>query len=53
MTTDRKSKVLATGSEGSQRCETSRLPHFLENWLEDGGEVIGQTRWPQLYRQED
>jgi hypothetical protein len=24
-------------------CETSRLPHFLENLLTDGGEVVSLT----------
>jgi hypothetical protein len=27
-------------------CETSRFPHFLENWLTDGGEVVNLTRRP-------
>jgi hypothetical protein len=26
-------------------CETSRLPHFLDNQLTDGGEVLILTRW--------
>jgi hypothetical protein len=25
---------------GPYDCETSRLPHFLENWLTGGGEVV-------------
>jgi hypothetical protein len=29
-------------------CETSRLPHFLQNWLTDGGEVVSPTRWPSF-----
>jgi hypothetical protein len=33
--------------------ETSRLPHFLDNWLTDGGEVVSLTRRPHLYPQED
>jgi hypothetical protein len=33
------------GRGGSQRCETSRLPH-LENGLTDGGEVVSLTRRP-------
>jgi hypothetical protein len=27
-------------------CETSRLPHFLDNRLTDGGEVVSLTRRP-------
>jgi hypothetical protein len=34
-------------------CETSRLPHFPDNRLTDGGEVISLTRLPHLYLQED
>jgi hypothetical protein len=33
-----------TGREGSYGCETSRLPHFLDNRLTDGGEVVSPTR---------
>jgi hypothetical protein len=33
---------------------TSRLPHFLENRLTDGGEVVSLTRRPgALYPKED
>jgi hypothetical protein len=32
--------ISVTGREGPYCCETSRLPHFLENWLTDGGEVV-------------
>jgi hypothetical protein len=35
-----------TGREGPQGCETSRLPHFLDNRLTDGGEVISLKRRP-------
>jgi hypothetical protein len=27
-------------------CETSRLPHFLDNRLTDGGEFVNLTRRP-------
>jgi hypothetical protein len=33
-----------TGSEGTQGCERSRLPHFLDSRLIDGGEVVSLTR---------
>jgi hypothetical protein len=29
---------------GPQGCEMSRLPHFLDNRLTDGGEVVSPTR---------
>jgi hypothetical protein len=31
----------------------SRLPHFLENRLTDGGEVVSLTRRPPFTPQED
>jgi hypothetical protein len=36
--------TLVTGREGPYGCETSRLPHFLNNRLTDGGEVVSLTR---------
>jgi hypothetical protein len=36
------------GREGSYGCETSRLPHFLDNRLRDGGEVVSLTRQSPL-----
>jgi hypothetical protein len=33
-------------SGGTYDCETSRLPHFLENQLTDGGEVVSLTHRP-------
>jgi hypothetical protein len=38
--------IPVTGREGPQRCETSRLPHFLDNRLTDGGKVVSLTRRP-------
>jgi hypothetical protein len=33
-----------TGREGPYGCETSRLPHFLDHRLTDGGEVFSLMR---------
>jgi hypothetical protein len=35
-----------TGREGPYGCEMSRIPHFLDNQLTDGGEVVSLTRRP-------
>jgi hypothetical protein len=32
--------IPVTGREGPLGCETSRLPHFLDNMLTDGSEVV-------------
>jgi hypothetical protein len=32
--------IPVTGGGGPQGCDTSRLPHFLDNQLTDGGEVV-------------
>jgi hypothetical protein len=46
--------IPVTGRGGSQGCENSRLAHFLDNRLTDGGEVVGPTRRAEaLYPQED
>jgi hypothetical protein len=34
-------------------CETSRLPHFPDNQLKDGGKVVSPTRRPPVTLQED
>jgi hypothetical protein len=34
------------GRGGPYGCETSRLPHFRDNRLTDGGEVVSLTRRP-------
>jgi hypothetical protein len=38
--------IPVTDREGPQGCETSRLPHFIDSWLTDGGEVVSLTRRP-------
>jgi hypothetical protein len=35
--------IPVTGRASTQGCETSRFPHFLENRLTDGGEVVSLT----------
>jgi hypothetical protein len=40
--------IPVTGRVGPLGCETSRFPHFLDNWLKDGGEVVSLTRRPIL-----
>jgi hypothetical protein len=50
----RKVKVKAiAGREGPWGCETSRLPHFLDSRLVDGGKVVSLTRRPLFTPQED
>jgi hypothetical protein len=44
-----KSKAIpVTGRGGPYCCETLRLPHFLDSWLTDGGEVASSTRPPHF-----
>jgi hypothetical protein len=38
--------IPVTGCGDPQGCEISRLPHFLDNQLTDGGTVVSLTRWP-------
>jgi hypothetical protein len=38
--------ILVTGHVGPMGCETLRLPHFLDNQLTDGGEVVSLMYWP-------
>jgi hypothetical protein len=45
--------IPATGRGGPLGCETSRIPHFLENRLTDSGEVVGLTLRPPFVLQED
>jgi hypothetical protein len=43
------------GCEGPYSCETSRLPHFVDNRLTDGGkvELVSLMRRPPFTPQED
>jgi hypothetical protein len=45
--------IPVTGREGPQGCETSRLPHFLDNRLTDGGKVVSLTRRSPFTPHED
>jgi hypothetical protein len=45
--------IPVTGRGGLQSCETSRLPHHLENRLTDGGEVVKPYAPVALYPQEN
>jgi hypothetical protein len=45
--------IPVTGRGDPCGCETSRLPHFLDNRLTDGGEVSLTRRPAALYPQED
>jgi hypothetical protein len=45
--------IHVTGRGIAYGCETSRLPHFLENRLTDGGEVDRLTRRSPFTPQED
>jgi hypothetical protein len=38
--------ITVTGREGPYGCETSKPPHFLDNRLTDGCEVVSLTRRP-------
>jgi hypothetical protein len=45
--------IPVTGRGGPWGCETSRFPHFLDNQLTDGGEVVSLMRSPTFTPQED
>jgi hypothetical protein len=38
--------IPVTGREGPYGCDTSWLPHFLDNRLTDGGEVVSPIHRP-------
>jgi hypothetical protein len=49
-----KSKAVPVrGREGPYGCETSRLPHFLDNRLTNSCEVVSLMRQPPFTPQED
>jgi hypothetical protein len=52
---DKKGKAIpVTRRGGPYGCETSRLPHFLDNRLTESGEVVSfKCRPAVLYPQED
>jgi hypothetical protein len=37
-----------TGHGDLLDCETSRMSHFVENWLIDGGKVVSPTHQPHF-----
>jgi hypothetical protein len=45
--------ILVTDHGGPYGCETSRIPHFSNNQLTDGGEVVSLRRRPPITPQED
>jgi hypothetical protein len=45
--------IPVTGRAGLQGYETSRLPHYLDSRLTDGGKVVSLTRRPPFTPQED
>jgi hypothetical protein len=48
-TTTTKCKVLSvTGRGGLQGCEMLRIPHCLDNWLTDGGNVVSPMHRPHF-----
>jgi hypothetical protein len=45
--------IPVTGCGGPYVCETSRLPHYLDNRLTDGGKAVSLTRRPSFNPQEN
>jgi hypothetical protein len=45
--------ILVTGCGDQLGCETSRIPHFLDTQLIDGGEVVSLMSQPCFTLQED
>jgi hypothetical protein len=42
--------IPVTSGRGPWSCETSSVPHFLDNRLTDGGEAVSLTRRPSFNR---
>jgi hypothetical protein len=40
--------ISVTKRRGLQGCESSRIPHFVDNRLTDGGEVVSLMRRPSF-----
>jgi hypothetical protein len=45
--------IPVTGGGVAYGCEMPSLPHFLDNRLTDGSEVVSFMRWPPFNPQED
>jgi hypothetical protein len=45
--------IPVTGHGGPYGCETLRVPHYLDNRLTDGGEVVSLMRRPPFTPHED
>jgi hypothetical protein len=45
--------IPVTGHGDTEGCETSRLPHVLDNRLRDGDEVVSLMRRPPFTPQKD
>jgi hypothetical protein len=43
LTTALDKAIIVTGRGDPYVCETSRLPHFLDSRLTDGGEIVSRT----------
>jgi hypothetical protein len=40
--------IRITERGGPYGCETQRIPHFLDNRMTEGGEVINPMSWPRF-----
>jgi hypothetical protein len=40
--------ILQQAVETHRVGESLRLPHFLDNWFTNGGEVVSPTHWPMF-----
>jgi hypothetical protein len=51
--TAKRKAILVTGFMGSYGCQTWMIPHFLDDWLTDGGKFISLTHRLPFIRTED